>query len=60
MKFLQKILYLLVALLACIVIVACTDDGAEAAPTLEIAHTNGQSLSGATINFEIVRIEWLA
>lgn len=52
MKFSQKILYLLVALLACIVIVACSDDAAETIPTLEVTHTNGQSLSGATINFE--------
>ena len=52
MKFSLKIIYLLIALLLGGVIAACSDDAAETIPTLEVTHTNGQSLSGATINFE--------
>ena len=52
MRFSLKIIYLLAALFLGIAVVACSDDAAEAIPTLEIAHANGEQLSGATINFE--------
>ena len=52
MRFSLKIIYLLAALFLGIAVVACSDDAAEAIPTLEIAHSNGELLSGATINFE--------
>ena len=52
MRFSLKIIYLLAALFLGIAVVACSDDAAEAIPTLEIAHSNGEQLSGTTINFE--------
>ena len=52
MRFSLKIIYLLAALFLGIAVVACSDDAAEAIPTLEIAHANGEQLSGATINLE--------